>query len=101
MTNQQAEAKARKRWGNAFYIRNNGHMSSPDRRDKNRDQYKAAQSEIEKIDAEIKQRLSELDWVLAVVHAKTKLEELAGSADAAQALRELAGLVAGRKEALK
>lgn len=38
MTNAQATAKAKKLWGNSFYVRNNERMSSAERRDKGREQ---------------------------------------------------------------
>ena len=62
MTNEQASRQAKKRWGNKFYICNGESFSSPEKRDKNGEQYRTATKEIADIEAEIKRRLSELDW---------------------------------------
>lgn len=81
MTNQQAASKAKKRWNGRAYIRAGQDFSSPERRDKNREQYKTARAELEAIEADIKQRLSELDWYQEL---RTKQRKLRKVADAAQ-----------------
>lgn len=62
MTNQQAAAKAKRLWGAKFYVRNGERFSSAERRDKNRAECKEAKAQIDAIEAEIKERLSKLDW---------------------------------------
>lgn len=62
MTNQQAATKAKKLWGKSFYVRNSGHVSSQEKRDEASKRYKAARTEIETIEADIKLRLRQLDW---------------------------------------
>lgn len=62
MTNQQAVAKAKKRWGNRFYVRNGEHFSSPEQRQQALSTVQEARAEAKRIDEEITRRLSECDW---------------------------------------
>lgn len=62
MTNQQAATKAKKRWGNKFYVHNSGHMSSSEARTKARQTVIDARAEMKRIDEEITRRLNALDW---------------------------------------
>jgi len=62
MTNQQAVAKAKKRWGKTFYVRNSGHFSSPEQRKTALDAVLNARAEIKRIEEEVARRLAELDW---------------------------------------
>lgn len=62
MTNQQAAAKAKKRWGNRFYVRNSGHMSSPERRSEALRVVQEARARQKEIDDEVRRRMKEMDW---------------------------------------
>src|ERR1043165_4686687 len=80
MTNEQATAQEKKRWGKQFFVRNGESFSSVEKRDKNRDQYRAATKEIADIEAEIKRRLSELDWYQELRERQRKLRSEANVA---------------------
>ncbi len=82
MTNEQAQREAKKRWGKSFFIRNGESFSSTEKRDKNRDQYQAATKEIASIEAEIKRRLSELDWYQELRTRQVTLRKEANNAQA-------------------
>lgn len=62
MTNQQAAAKAKKRWGKAFYVRNGESFSSPDKRKAALDTVLSARARKKEIDDEVQRRLNEMDW---------------------------------------
>lgn len=81
MTNEQAKREAKKRWGDKFYIRNGTHFSSQERRDTARAESKEAKAEIDAIEAEIKERLSRLDWYQEL---RTRQRELHKKRDKAQ-----------------
>ena len=75
MTNEQAQREAKKRWGNKFYIRNGESFSSPEKRDKNREDAQKARAEIDGIEADIKRRLSELGWYQELRDRQAKLRK--------------------------
>jgi hypothetical protein len=83
MTNQQAAAKAKKRWGNRFYVRNAENMSSQQKRNENRDRYMELRAEIEQTEADVKLQLSQLDWYQ---EARKRQQELRKEADKAQSI---------------
>lgn len=81
MTNDAAKREARKRWGKSAYVRNAESSSSPEKRDKKREEFLAAKAEIEAIESEIKERLSKLDWYQELLKRK---RELCKTKDSAQ-----------------
>lgn len=80
MTNSKAAAQAKKRWGNAYYIRSGQSMSSQRQRDINREELRSARAELESIESEIKQRLSELDWYQELRRRQRELRKKANTA---------------------
>lgn len=62
MTNQQAAAKAKKRWGKQAYIRAGQSFSDGERRGRASTTLREARAEVKHIDEEITRRLSECDW---------------------------------------
>lgn len=81
MTDAQAKAQAKKRFGAKFYVRNNGHFSSPERRAEAAETQKTAREEIARINKEIADRLAALDWYR---EARARVIALHKQADAAQ-----------------
>lgn len=75
MTNQQAAAKAKKRWGKVAYARNGGSMSSPERRAEARQIVLDARAEIKEIGEEITRRLNELDWYQELVGKRREAQK--------------------------
>jgi len=80
MTNDKAKREAKKRWGNRAYLSNNGHFSSPERRETARTTHREAKAEIEAIDKEIKKRLDELEWFREFTKRKAELRKIADKA---------------------
>lgn len=75
MTNQQAIAKAKKRWGAKFSVRAGQSFSSPERRTQARDTVVQARDEIKQIDEEVARRLKELDWYQELQTRRRKCRE--------------------------
>jgi hypothetical protein len=75
MTNAQAAAKAKKRWGASFYIRADESFSSPERREKAQTTVREANERIKHIDDEIRRRLDELDWYRELISEKRNLRK--------------------------
>lgn len=75
MTNQQAAAKAKKRWGNRFMVRNSGYFTSPEKRQAAQTTTVNARAEIKRIDEEVAARLKELDWYQELQKQRRKARE--------------------------
>jgi hypothetical protein len=59
---KEAAAKAKKRWGKSYAIRNSGHMSSPEMRQSASLTVRTARAEMNRIEEEIQSRLKDCDW---------------------------------------
>lgn len=75
MTRQQAEREAKKRWGAKGIIRASDSLSSPEKRNAAKALRDTCKARIEAIDAEIKQRLSQIDWYQALLAEKKSLRD--------------------------
>lgn len=64
MTNEQAQAKAKKRWGKAAATRNGGHFSSEDRRQAAAARCTELRLERDALQKERAERLKALDWLI-------------------------------------
>lgn len=75
MTRDKAQREAVKRWGKQGIVRASESLSSPEKRAAARKLFDASKARIAGIDAEIKERLAQLDWYQALLAEKRSLKD--------------------------